>query len=347
MHETKRIYSATAMMGILALGLGVPTAKAETVLRMNNWLPPQHAMLVGCVKPWIEQVAEATDGRVKIELTGSSLGAPPRQYDMVEQGIVDIALGAHGYTPGRFDLTGVAELPFKGESGEARSVAFWRVNDKLLGEAGEYDNVKLLALYTTGTGIIMTSNKAVTSLDDYNGLKFRVGGGLASDINQKLGGVNVAAPAGEVREMMSQGVVDGTLLAPETYNSFDFKNVVNYRTEFPGGFYAAGFFIVMNQQSFDKLDQQDQEDLMSVSGENLSRLCGEAIDKADAAGFASMDEDGVQKTIADEAFTASVRERLAPLEAAWIEKANAKGIDGPAAVKMFESEVEQVMKSAE
>src|SRR5690606_5346980 len=102
-----------ASTGFMAFG-----ASAETVLRMNNWLPPQHSQLVGTMKPWAEKVAEASKGNIRIELTDASLGAPPRQYDLAVDGIVDVTFGVTGYTPGRFKLPGVAELPFVAQSAE-------------------------------------------------------------------------------------------------------------------------------------------------------------------------------------------------------------------------------------
>ncbi|ADZ71595.1 TRAP transporter substrate-binding protein [Polymorphum gilvum] len=313
-------------------------AEAQTVLRMNNWLPPQHSQVVGTMKPWADAIREASGGRVDIQMTDASLGAPPRQYDLAVAGIADITFGVAGYTPGRFDLVGAAELPFVGQSGEARSVALWRTFEKHFAQVNEFEGVKLLAIFAHGAGRIMTSKEPIDSIDDMNGKKFRVGGGLIQDINPALGGVNVAAPANEVYEILSAGIVDGTLLPSEAYDSFNLGGVINYETTVPDGLYSSVWFAVMNQDAFDALSPEDQKVVMDHSGEYLARLGGRTFDKTDEAAIATMEKNGVKRIVADEAFTTAIRERTAPITQAWIEKANAKGVDGKAALDMLIAE---------
>lgn len=315
-------------------------AQAETVLRMNNWLPPQHSQLVGTMLPWAESVAAATEGRVTIQLTDATLGAPPRQYDLVVDGIADIAFGVTGYTPGRFKLPPMAELPLVGQSGEARSVGLWRAYEEYFAEADEFRDVQLLGLYAHGAGQILTSRSAgpVTSLEQYAGKKFRVGGGIIQDINPALGGVNVAAPANEVYEILSQGIADGTLLPIEAYPSFNLSGVIRHATEVPGGFYSSVWFAVMNKERFESLSPEDQEAIMSVSGMELARLGGKAFDDADTAARSVMEADGVEFLTADDAFAEALRERAGPIEQQWLADAAGLGIDGDAALALMREE---------
>src|SRR5690606_18218511 len=190
-----------------------------------------------------------TEGRVRIELTDASLGAPPRQYDLAVDGIAGVTVGVLGYTPGRFKLAGAAELPLVGKTAEVLSVALWRAHEKFFAAANEYKDVELLGIYANATGHIMTTGRAgpVTSLEDYAGKKFRVGGGLVQEINTAIGGVNVAAPANEVYEILSQGVADGTLLPHEAVPSSNLSGVIKHATAVPGRFYSSAWLFVMNK----------------------------------------------------------------------------------------------------
>lgn len=331
---------AFGVAAVAATGFAWSAANAETVLRMNNWLPPQHSQLVGTMMPWAESVEEATDGRVKIELTDASLGAPPRQYDLAVDGVADITFGVTGYTPGRFKLPGVAELPLIAQKGEARSVALWKAHEKYFAQADEFNDVVLLGLYAHGAGQILTTGSSgpVDSIDAYAGKKFRVGGGIIQDINPLLGGVNVAAPANEVYEILSQGVADGTLLPLEAYPSFNLGGVIKYATAIPGGFYSSVWFAVMNREKFESLPEEDQDAIMSVSGMELARLGGRSFDQADDAARKIMVEDGVEMLMADEAFVNALKEKLAVVEEEWVAGANSLGIDGEAALEMIRSE---------
>ncbi|MFC7703696.1 TRAP transporter substrate-binding protein [Plastorhodobacter daqingensis] len=342
---TKYITQYCKSGALTALFVALPlTAGAETVLRLNNWLPPGHRQMTGVIEPWMEQVAEATEGRVRIMPTDASLGAPPRQYDLAVDGIADVTVGVLGYTPGRFTLAGVAELPFVGETATGLSTALWKVHEEFFQEADEYKGVQLLGLYANATGHIMTGANVtpVRQIADYGGKKFRVGGGIVQEVNPALGGVNVAVPANEVYEILSQGIADGTLLPYEAYPSFNLTGVIGASTTVPGGLYSSTWFVVMNKARFDALPPEDQQAIMSVSGAALARLAGEAQDAAETEARAIMEADGVEMIVADEAFVSEARERLAALEAQWVDAAGRLGVDGAAALEMMRQEVAAV-----
>ncbi|MGH6926157.1 MAG: TRAP transporter substrate-binding protein [Propylenella sp.] len=340
----QRILVSLAVASALAGGLFAGTANAETVLRWNNWLPPGHSQLVGVMTPWFKQVEEATKGSVKIVPTDSSLGAPPRQYDLAIDGVADVVLGISGYTPGRFKLVPIAELPLLSESGEARGVALWRVYKKYFEQANEFSDVVLLGLYSGTPGSIMTGKKPVATLADYNGLKMRVGGGMMNEVNQALGGVNVAVPAGQIYELLSQGVADGTLMGGEGYDSFKLTKVVNYVTTVPGGMYGSVWYIAMNKAAFEKLSKEEQDAIMSVSGESIASLGGGVFDAAEKVGREHMKADGVQFTVADEAFIGAIRDSTKFLTDQWLADAQTLGVDGPAALAMYQEETKKLDK---
>lgn len=315
-------------------------AAAQTVLRVNQWLPPNHMQLERVIRPWAAQVEAESGGRLAIRFTDASLGAPARQYDLAVDGIADVTFGVLGYTPGRFKLAGIAELPFVGEKAEDLSIALWKVHEAHFAKVDEYRDVRMLGIYANSTGHVMSTAAAgpVTSLAAYQGKKFRVGGGIVQQVNEALGGVNVAVAANETYELLSQGVVDGTLLPYEAYPSFNLTGVLKYSTRVPGGFYSSVWFLAMNRDKFDSLSSEDQEVLLRVSGENLARLAGVASDQADLDARAKMEADGVQFLTVDEAGVAAMRERLKKVEDQWIATAASLGVDGAAALAMMRSE---------
>ena len=177
-----------ALLAIIIIGSAdISSSYAETVLRMSSWVPPSHTVTRDILIPWMEDVARVTEGRVTVDALESPLGKPPAHFDIARDGLADIAIGVHGYTPGRFVLTQIAELPFLSDSSEVLSVAYWRVHEAYLAQAGEHDGVHLLGLWTHGPGHIFNGRREITSLDKLDGLKFRVGGGLVSQIAEALG----------------------------------------------------------------------------------------------------------------------------------------------------------------
>ena len=173
-------------------------------------------------------------------------------------------------------------------------------------------------------------------------MKIRSGGGISEASAKALGASPLVKPAPESYEILSSGVADGTFFPSESIKSFNLDKVVKYATFFPGGFYSSSFGFFMNQDKWNKLSKQDQDAIMSVSGEALARLAGKAWDAADKVGLEAMKAAGVQIIEASPAFVADVRQRTAPLVQDWIKSANAKGVDGAKAYAEFHDELKKV-----
>ena len=75
-----------------------------TTLRYSRWLPEAYVLESQVMKPWIDEVAKATGGRVTIEVLPKMVGSVPSQYDVVADGLADLAMFVPGYSPGRFPL---------------------------------------------------------------------------------------------------------------------------------------------------------------------------------------------------------------------------------------------------
>jgi len=322
--------AAAATVALLA-----STASAETRLTMSSWLPTGHPLVKDVMKPWIKNVEEATDGRVKIIMLPSALGHPKVHYDIAREGQADITYSAHGYTPGRFKLYKMVEFPFGGDSAVGTSVAYWNVYNDFLKPAGEHKDVKLLGLFTHGPGHIHNSKRNVNAASDLEGLKLRVGGGIMNDIASELGAVTLQKPSSSTYELVSSGVADGTLFPLESVPAFKIQDKTTYTTLVPGGLYNFSFFLVMNRDRFADLSEEDQQAIESVSGEAFARLAGEMWDAQDAKGLAVIQANGNEVITANEAFLTEIRDASAPMEAEWLKTAEQLGVDGKAALEAF------------
>jgi TRAP-type C4-dicarboxylate transport system substrate-binding protein len=322
----------------LVSAAAMSAASAQTVLRFNRWLPPNHNVQGGVMVEWAKQVAAVTDGRVRIEFTPSSLGPPPRQFDLAAQGVADVVLGVHGYTPARFRLTQIVEMPFLGDSGERISAAYWDVHHKYLEKGNEHDGVKLLALWAHGPGIATNRVRPLVKVADFNGLKLRVAGGLMTDIAKTLGAVPIQAPVPQLYEILSRGVADGVLFTAEGITEFNLQKIMRHVTKVPGGLFNTSFFLAVNPRAWSGLSPADQAAIEKLSGKGLSAASGRSYDRLDAVADGELKSAGIQIATADAAFVDELRRRLAPLETQWIADAKSKGVDGAEALKMLRSE---------
>ncbi len=328
----------------LCAALSAPFAVAAQNVEFtgSSWLPPTHAVMADFFLPWAEELKEATDGRVTVKFLPKPVTNPQGHYDAVRDGLVDLGFVSHSYYPGRFELTKFAVMPFSGESAESRSVAAWNVYDEYLAEAGEHDGVHLLSIYAHGPGMVFTTSRPVESIDDFQGLKVRVGGGMAADVAQALGASALAKPAPESYELLSTGVADGVFFPAESLVSFKLDTLVEHATMFPGGLYSDTHGVLMNQDAYERLSPEDRATLDRLAGEYMARMAGQAWDKHDAEGRKALDASGATIVMADEEFVEAVKERTAPFEQAWLDAAEAKGIDGPAALAEFRRQLDEL-----
>ena len=265
---------------------------AETTLRMASWLPPQHPWVLDIMVPWIEKVKVATEGRVRIELLSAPIGPPPAHFNFAVKGIADITYGVHNYTTGRFSSTQIAELPFLSNSSEVLSVAWQRIYERELLHLDEHKGTHLLGVFTHGPGQLWF-NKKYESLDNIKGLKVRIGGGIAQSSSKALGLVPLQAPVTKAYELLSGGVADGIQLPSESISFFKLDRIIKQGFIFDGGLYNVSMFLVMNKKKWNKLSEDDQKAINSVSGEALAKMAGKAWDKADDKGIDASLKNGI------------------------------------------------------
>ena len=321
----------TVAVSAFVTGAALTSAQAQTTLTLSSWVPPAHTLTMGQAE-WCEMLAAKAKGAIKCNVLPRAVSAPPGTFDAVRNGLADISFTVHGYTPGRFVTTQLAEFPFLGDSAEASSVAFQRMYDKYPAIREEHKGVKVLAVFTHGPGMVLNTKKPITKIDDLSGLKFRIGGGMVNTITKQLGMNVTLKPAPESYELLSTGVMDGTLFPAESVEGFKIDKVIKYATTFPGGLYNTSFVFMMNQAKYDALAPEVKKIVDEMSGEFAARMLGRGWDKVDRRGMAFMQAAGVQFTKADPAFVKAVKEKTGSLEADWAKAAEAKGLKDPAKV---------------
>lgn len=325
----------------LAAGTALPAFAQDHTLRISTWLPPTHGINTEIFGGLIEMMEEATDGAVTAELV-SGLAPPPAQTDLILDGAADISVIFHGYQPGRYVATQLIELPGYEGSAEAASVAYWRVHEAHLEALDEHRGVKVIALHTHGPGQMHVTGEA-TTLADLNGLKTRIGGGVAGNVGAELGLVGINVPAPKVYETLDSGAADAVAMNVGERIGFKLDEVAPNLFEMPGGFYRGSFALIMSQETFDGLPENIRTALDSeVFGEPASRMAGAAWDLSDKLAYDAMG-DGTTKVTAsadDQVAFAAVAEGVRASVLAELAEA---GIDAEAAYQMVVAEMSAVM----
>jgi TRAP-type transport system periplasmic protein len=261
---------------------GLATAQ-EIKLKLSHFTPAAHNHHVNVIMPWVEEVKKRTNGRVEITVfPTASLCKPPQQYDCAKSGIADLAWGVTGWTPGRFPMSSVIELPYMHRSAAVGSQMLADLWPKYLSK--EYDDVYVLYMNVHPAGHIHTHSKLIRTLDDFKGMKIRTPTAVAGDILDTLGATKVGMPAPQIYEAMSNKVVDGFGMPFEALPSFRLIEVSKYHTEV--GMYTTAFAMFMNKARFDSLPPDVQKVLIETTSAQSGywRRVGESWDRAEIVG---------------------------------------------------------------
>ena len=121
-------------MGVSVTGSLAGSHSKGTVLKVASWAGPKHTMNYG-VFPWMNNSLKSCSGgslSLKVEY---GLAPPPAMYDTIRDGVADIGWIVHGYTPGKFVTTKLAELPGIPGNAQQISTAFQKTWEKYLSKA--------------------------------------------------------------------------------------------------------------------------------------------------------------------------------------------------------------------
>ena len=324
-----------AAIGACAMSLMATQAAAETTLTVASWAGPKHVMNYN-VWPWMnEQLSNCSNGDLNLKVE-YGLAPPPAMYDTVRDGVADVTWIVHGYTPGKFSTTKIAELPGLGGTAEDVSVAFQMTWEKHLAAAKEAKGIEVLTNFVHGPGMVHTT-KPISGYKDLEGMKLRVGGGVANAIGSALGVAGVNVPAPKVYETIASGVADGVFFPMETMHAFKVAEIAKHSYNNPDGMYTTSFAIILNADTYDSLSAANRKCVDEMRGVSMARDVGKMWDDADTLGLEKAKEVGLKVTDASAEDRAYFKSLTSGIEAEVLAEIAKRGIDADAALAYFKS----------
>jgi TRAP-type transport system periplasmic protein len=207
------------------------SVKAETIeLKLAHFMSPNHIQHVESFVPFSQKVEQLTNGRVKIKIyPGGALGGPKQLADAAQKGITDIAFVIPAYVTGRFPRYSVLDLPFMADSAEHATKIIYDLYQPYL--ASDFEDFKVLWLYTCGPGQIITSVNPVSTSEDIRGVKLRSPTAYMTKALSMLGANPVGMPIAELAVSLQKKVIDGMLGPYSSVPDFRLGDVVNHAAE--------------------------------------------------------------------------------------------------------------------
>jgi len=331
------------MMPLVKLGLAGLAAAAsfgasaqEVTLKFHHIWNPQAMASVRVIQPWCDKIAAESQNKLKCQIfPAMSMGGTPAQLvDQVKDGVADVVITLPGYTPGRFPVLEVFELPFMTNSAEAGARAVWDFHAKYAPK--EFPGTKLLATWIHDEGYVHTRDRQVKTLADFKGLKMRAPTRQTNKLLASLGATPVGMPLPAIADAVSKGTIDGFLLPWEVIPSVKLHEMVKFHSETDPSrpaLYSAVFVFAMNQAKYDALPADLKKVIDNNSGPQLSQQIGRIWDDSKPAGRKpAVDRGNTFYTVPASELDNWVK-ASAPLYDEWVADMNKRGLPGPQMLK--------------
>lgn len=311
----------------LTIGAGHPAGGAITYAnRLESWFVPELK----------KRVAEQTNHELEvIEGYGGSIATLAEVLGATQSGLLDIGAIIYPFEPSNLALHNLEmKIPFSSPDPEIAVKAMRAVYDEIpyMGQMLEDEfNQKVLGLWTTGSYHLVTTfpwNK----FEDLAGRTLTAAGPNLPWIT--AAGVNpVQGSLGEWYTGLETGVIDGAVMFPEATAGFKLYEVAPYYTEIGFGASPQGA-ITVNLDAFNGLPADVQEILVQLGIEFEAQIAG-WVKEEGAAAYDTMRAAGTTITALTDEQRADWANRLSELPNAAAQEANALGLPGSEAYRVY------------
>jgi TRAP-type C4-dicarboxylate transport system substrate-binding protein len=279
----------TALAAAVAASAIGGAAQADTEFSLSYFMGPKHRFNEAFFTPFAENLAEASGGALTVkQYAGGTLNSNPAlQYSTVLEGVTDVAFGISSYTYDLFPISSAISVPGICNSGIDCTEALWRAQDMIESEF----NAKIIAMWSNEPMAIVTKDKPITTLEDFQGLKIRVSSNIEADFLSALGAAPVSQSVSEINQNLANGTIDAIAIDPTSVRDFKLYEPANYVTL---GMPTSGlaFWLLMNNESYAALSDEEKAWVdaaggreMSVAGANMTETMAEgALQVAKDAG---------------------------------------------------------------
>lgn len=320
----KSLFAAASAAALLA---PMGASAQEVTMALSHWVPPVHALQPTGMVPWAESIAEASNGRIQIDIyPAQQLGAAPDHYDMARDGIVDIGFVNPGYQAGRFPIVAAAELPFlvSNATTASRALHEWYLDYAQM-EMGDV-HVCLLHLHDPGTfhGI----NGPLAGPEDLAGKNVRPPQGTIARMIAMAGGSPVQVPVPEMRAILSSGGADITAGPWNSNILFGVDDVVTHHLDLP--LYSVAFVYAINLDTWNGLSEENRAVMEEHCTPEWSQRISTGWAEVEAASYPDF------QSRPDHTFYSPNEEQMAAwmelsnaLRGEWMQNAAAAGVENP------------------
>jgi TRAP-type transport system periplasmic protein len=303
---------------------------AEVELKIAHFLPASSVTQTELIEPWVKALEEQSGGRITARIFPSmQLGGRPQQLiDQVRDGVADVVWTLPSYTPGRFPVISVFELPFMVSDAVATSQAVQAFYEEHARDG--FADIHPILFHVHARGVIHTTERPVRTVEDFAGLKIRAPSRAVGEALAAFGATPVSMPVPQTPEALSKNVIDGAVVPWEVTLPLRLYELTSAHTETAGprGLYTAVFLLAMNKARYESLPEDLKAVIDANSGMALAEPMGRAWEEAESAGREAARARGNTIVTMEAAEVARLEELARPVIDAWVAEIDDMGRDG-------------------
>jgi tripartite ATP-independent transporter DctP family solute receptor len=257
-----------AVLGVAALFFAsvIFTGKAEAkmTLRMLGFLPVGHN-ITETSEVFIKEVEKNTKGEIEIKhFPASQLYNHKNSVSVLQSGGVDMALVQSGFWTGVApSITVMAYQSFFHNVEHYRAVMDGYPGDVMRKEFEDNGNVKVIGWANYGKGEIC-SNKPLTKLEDFKGMRIRAAGGGHAQWFKAMGASPITMDSGEVYQAMQRGTIDASESGLSSGDQRKWYEVAKYMTD-SNILPVVGYWMIVSLKTWNKLSPEQQKIFMDAA----------------------------------------------------------------------------------
>jgi len=267
----RRQFLQAATIGAASTAIAAPAiaqSMPELKWRMQSGFPKSLDTIFGGAEVIAKFVSEATDGKFQIQpFAAGEIVGTPQVADAVGNGTIEMGHTCSYYYFGKDPTFAIGTaLPFGLNSRQMNAWLYHGNGNDLLNEFYGKFNLYGMPAGNTGTQMGGWFRKEIKTIQDLQGLKFRIAG-LAGMVMQKLGAVPQQIAGGDIYPALERGTIDAAeWVGPYDDEKLGFAKVAPYYY-YPGWWEGGpAIHLFINQGKWKELPKAYQAILTAAAG---------------------------------------------------------------------------------
>lgn len=307
-----KLFSAAlaAGLGFTLLSAAMPSAQAQTVMRISHPVPTAHH-LHKAIESFKADLEARTKGAFKVEIfPAEQLAKQSENHPSVARGAFEAGVLTNFTWGNTVPEMNVLTIPYLLTDLEKIKKFPGSPAAKLLEQKLEAKGVKNIAwFYITRQSIFTSAKKPLVALDDFKGLKVRGLSALSDTGLKAIGAAPTPTPAPEVYQALQSGVLDAGLTDVSAAVSRRFYEVQKFGTVAP--YFSVYFHMFVNPAWYNKLSTGEKDALAAAAKKAEADMVG-LTEATAAAAIKTLPERGMTLHMQTAAEAATWKKALQP-----------------------------------